>query len=169
MGINELTGSPWHVEQMRRGDEDPRRDRRRCKYYTGTQCKYRYGKCIGSAHCQFYEERTQLKNTEESCPSLSQLDENHLQQETPPIDDSELLNYFQQALIPPKKRATEKVTPANKKKSSKKLKSKKSADCEHHPPKRISKEERDAWVREYNQLSDYQKKQLAKKNHKKKK
>lgn len=62
MGIsNSLTGTPWHVDRFTRDEDDPKRHRSRCIYYDKThtvnfRCEKR-GKCIGSAHCEFYYEK----------------------------------------------------------------------------------------------------------------
>lgn len=56
MGINQLTGSPWHKERVHRAEGDERRYKGRCKYYryNGEYCTHRCGCCIGSAHCDDY-------------------------------------------------------------------------------------------------------------------
>ena len=56
MGINQLTGSPWHAERVHRKDGDSRRYKGRCKYYNykNNYCSHRCGKCIGSAHFSGY-------------------------------------------------------------------------------------------------------------------
>lgn len=57
MGVNKMTGIAWHTERMHRKEGDERRDKRKCKFYeksTG-KCKNIYRKCIGSAHCNYYE------------------------------------------------------------------------------------------------------------------
>ncbi len=57
MGLNELTGVPWHVETLRRSEDDQKRHRSRCKYYKKGRClKYNF-RCFGSAHCDVYEEK----------------------------------------------------------------------------------------------------------------
>lgn len=60
MGLGRLQGTPWHVEQMHRKEDEMRRYKGRCIYYddeTG-HCSYRCEKCIGSAHCLKYEPMT---------------------------------------------------------------------------------------------------------------
>lgn len=61
MGVRNLSGEPWHVEGMYRGEGDDRRYKGRCKYfsYDKEYCSYRYGRCMGSAHCDQYEECTE--------------------------------------------------------------------------------------------------------------
>ena len=58
MGVNRMTGTPWHTEQLRIGEEDSRRHRSRCKYYNHTtkRCSKMVDKCIGSTYCENYEE-----------------------------------------------------------------------------------------------------------------
>ena len=55
MGISQLQGSPWHLEQMHRKEGDDRRHKSRCQFYNPLtkQCKDRW-KCIGSRYCQEY-------------------------------------------------------------------------------------------------------------------
>lgn len=58
MGIKkEMSGSPWHVEKAHRAENDDRRYKGRCKYYTyeNNRCSYACSKCYGSAHCDWYE------------------------------------------------------------------------------------------------------------------
>ena len=57
MGVNHLTGSPWHIEKVHRAEGDDRRYKGRCEYYSYEKdsCTYRLGKCIGSAHCNKYK------------------------------------------------------------------------------------------------------------------
>ena len=56
MGISNLQGTSWHIEQMHRKEGDDRRHRSRCMFYNPTtkQCKGRW-KCNGSRYCQEYE------------------------------------------------------------------------------------------------------------------
>ena len=56
MGINRMTGTPWHLEQVHREDGDARRYKGRCQYYdyNGNYCSYFCGRCRGSAHCDHY-------------------------------------------------------------------------------------------------------------------
>ena len=57
MGVNRMTGSPWHAERVHRKEGDDRRYKGRCEYYeyNSDYCSYRSGKCIGSAHCTKYK------------------------------------------------------------------------------------------------------------------
>ena len=58
MAIERMVGSPWHVEKMVRQEGDPRRHRSRCIYYDkkNSHCPKVVGKCVGAAHCSYYEE-----------------------------------------------------------------------------------------------------------------
>ena len=60
MGLNQLTGTPWHVDKFTREEGDKRRHRTRCTHYSDRGCSYctLYGeRCHGTAHCAFYEEK----------------------------------------------------------------------------------------------------------------
>ncbi len=58
MGLNRLTGTPWHLDKYTREDGDERRHRSRCVYYKkpDAHCSFHSGKCRGSAHCPYYRE-----------------------------------------------------------------------------------------------------------------
>lgn len=58
MGINELTGTSWHIGALHKTDD--RRHKSRCIYYdkstfycTTTASPYYDRKCSGSAHCEY--------------------------------------------------------------------------------------------------------------------
>ena len=55
--VSELTGTPWHVEKLTRGEGDERRHKSRCIYYRkpDSYCKYQYIKCSGSRYCKYYK------------------------------------------------------------------------------------------------------------------
>lgn len=57
MGVNQLTGTPWHKERVHRADGAPRRSQARCKYflYQDGHCLKRGGECMGCAHCPTYK------------------------------------------------------------------------------------------------------------------
>ena len=57
MGINKINGTPWHAERVHREDGDERRYKGRCKFYAydGDYCTQRSERCLGSAHCDYYE------------------------------------------------------------------------------------------------------------------
>ena len=59
MGINRMTGTPWHIEKYTRDEFDDRRHRSRCAHYQKKDAFcFRYSeKCRGSAHCPYYKER----------------------------------------------------------------------------------------------------------------
>lgn len=56
MGVSNLQGTPWHVEQVHRKEGDDRRHKSRCLFYNPItkQCKDRW-KCNGSRYCRDYE------------------------------------------------------------------------------------------------------------------
>ena len=58
MGVNKLTGVPWHVEQLRMEEGDQRRHKSRCEHYVkkNNYCSVAKTRCIGSAHCSYYRE-----------------------------------------------------------------------------------------------------------------
>lgn len=55
--VSRMQGTPWHAERVHRAEGDDRRYRGRCKHfnYESEECRYRFGKCIGSSHCDSYE------------------------------------------------------------------------------------------------------------------
>ena len=57
MGVNKLTGTPWHVERVHRAENDDRRYKGRCAFYTykNNHCSKYCGRCQGSAHCNYYK------------------------------------------------------------------------------------------------------------------
>lgn len=61
MGISgNFTGTPWHVDRFTRAEDDPKRHRSRCIYFSKDDkycSKYRM-RCFGSAHCKHYRELT---------------------------------------------------------------------------------------------------------------
>ncbi len=56
MGVNQLAGTPWHLEKVQREDGDERRYKTYCEYYEmkGKRCRKYNEPCRGSAHCQYY-------------------------------------------------------------------------------------------------------------------
>lgn len=58
MGVNQMTGTPWHLETLRMNEDDERRHKSRCIYYykPNKNCKRLNTKCPGSAHCDHYKE-----------------------------------------------------------------------------------------------------------------
>lgn len=53
--LGSLAGTPWHVGYVTKKEDDPRRDKRKCLYYTDGHCSDRFGQCIGSSHCAHYK------------------------------------------------------------------------------------------------------------------
>ena len=63
MGLNQLSGTPWHIEHYTRAEGDERRHRSRCALYIkkDSYCKRYNGKCHGAAHCPYYEEKESFR------------------------------------------------------------------------------------------------------------
>ena len=59
MGLNQFTGSPWHVGQWHRNEGEKRRHRSNCVYFCkeGHYCRHDKIPCYGSANCTAYRER----------------------------------------------------------------------------------------------------------------
>ena len=57
MGLNQFTGSPWHIERWH-SDDEKRRHRSNCIYFRKDDhyCKCNRIPCYGSAHCTDYKE-----------------------------------------------------------------------------------------------------------------
>lgn len=57
MGVNKLTGTPWHTEKFHRAENDNRRYKGRCAFYNykNEYCTRYCGRCRGSAHCRQYK------------------------------------------------------------------------------------------------------------------
>lgn len=51
--------TPHHIEFLRKDEDDERRDKRRCLFFTKNKCSYYNGQCIGSSHCNYYQEDKQ--------------------------------------------------------------------------------------------------------------
>jgi len=47
---------PFHITFLKKDDDDPRRDKRRCEFYNKENCNFRDCNCMGSAHCPYYKE-----------------------------------------------------------------------------------------------------------------
>ena len=60
MGVNQMTGQPWHKERIHRADGDARRYKGRCQFfdYDGNFCDKKKIPCYGSAHCEEYDPLT---------------------------------------------------------------------------------------------------------------
>lgn len=61
MGVNQMTGVPWHLETLH--SNDARRHKSRCGYYHNGYCHYYCDGCRGSAHCDRYDENVQGYST----------------------------------------------------------------------------------------------------------
>ncbi len=62
MGLERLTGVPWHIERYTRPEGDERRHRSRCAYYQSFlngRCKKYRERCRGASHCQYYRENNE--------------------------------------------------------------------------------------------------------------
>lgn len=51
-----MTGTPWHIEYLRKAENDDRRHKARCIRYRGGYCSYYSSRCKGSSHCRYYKE-----------------------------------------------------------------------------------------------------------------
>lgn len=104
MGVRNLQGTPWHVEQVHRNEGDDRRHKSRCMFYNPItkQCKDRW-KCNGSRYCRDYEplsEEDFRKRQEETAEIKRLLDKGYNEKEIA-------------ALIAKKKRLKEEVKKNN--------------------------------------------------------
>ena len=61
--VSKMSGTPWHVETIRKDVDDKRRHRVRCKYYNDGMCLYKSASCVGSAHCEIYNDPNDDSNT----------------------------------------------------------------------------------------------------------
>lgn len=59
MGVNRMTGTPWHVEVLRNNEGERKRHRSRCIYFDrkSKKCRKNRFNCFGSAHCDDYKEK----------------------------------------------------------------------------------------------------------------
>ena len=76
MGVSNLQGTPWHVEQVHRKEGDDRRHKSRCLFYNPItkQCKDRW-KCNGSRYCRDYEPLSEEELAEEKRIAQEKLEE----------------------------------------------------------------------------------------------
>lgn len=67
MGINRLTGTPFHIGHFRRAEDDPRRHRSNCKHYRKSDkyCVLLFKTCFSSSHCDHYSTRPMELSFEE--------------------------------------------------------------------------------------------------------
>lgn len=58
MGVSQMTGTPWHLETLKTKEGEPRRHRRKCRFYDKETafCSRISFKCGGAARCSHYEE-----------------------------------------------------------------------------------------------------------------
>lgn len=66
--ISELTGTPWHVEVIGNSEDEDRRHRARCSFYTNKKtsyCNYYNERCRGAAHCTAYKDKNVDFNMEQ--------------------------------------------------------------------------------------------------------
>ena len=61
MGISRLQGTPFQIETLRKPEEDIRRHKSKCKYYTKEKCTKLEHLCYGSSHCGYYCESTKTE------------------------------------------------------------------------------------------------------------
>lgn len=53
---NQLPDTPWDIGYAKKKENDPRRHKSRCIHIEDGICKLRATKCVGSAHCNSYNE-----------------------------------------------------------------------------------------------------------------
>ena len=56
---NMLPDTPWHIGYAKKKEDDPRRHKSRCSHIENGYCRVIGAKCGGSAHCTFYEEKSE--------------------------------------------------------------------------------------------------------------
>lgn len=101
--ISGLTGTPWHIEVIGNSEDDDRRHRSRCSFYTEKKtsyCNYYKERCRGAAHCLAYREKNTNVNPR-------QVPENDVK----PFDDIRLIK-ISKIIVPKdvfKKHSDEKV------------------------------------------------------------
>ena len=93
MGLNQLTGTPWHIDRFTREEGDNRRHRTRCTHYSdrgNSYCSLYGERCHGTAHCIYYEEKkqevdekTEAKTLESPQPVIKKRTESEASKEFP--------------------------------------------------------------------------------------
>ena len=89
MGVSNLQGTPWHVEQAHRKEGDDRRHKSRCMFYNPItkQCKDNW-KCNGSRYCRDYEPLSEedFKQRQEDTAEIKRLlDRGYSEKEMPSL------------------------------------------------------------------------------------
>ena len=61
-----MSGTPWHTEVIKKDIDEKKRHKKRCRHYIihNGHCNTRFGNCIGSAQCPYYEEIESLNDKE---------------------------------------------------------------------------------------------------------
>lgn len=52
--FGKIQGTPWHIETIRKHENDPRRSKNKCIHYDNGFCNEYFHQCFGSAHCSKY-------------------------------------------------------------------------------------------------------------------
>lgn len=78
-----MTGTAWHIENLRMSEEDKPRSKSKCRYYSNGKCEININ-CFGSKYCDHYKE----KDSEVSFKSRKQ------ETYKPPIDNLILYGSF---------------------------------------------------------------------------
>lgn len=66
--VSGINGTPWHVETLGRKENDKKRHRSKCAFYSSKEkfCSKYVQKCFGSAHCPYYTEQIPIKKSKKS-------------------------------------------------------------------------------------------------------
>ena len=56
MSKNAFLDTPYHLGFAKKKENEPRRHKSRCVHYSSEFCCYSFSKCVGSAHCKYYNE-----------------------------------------------------------------------------------------------------------------
>lgn len=59
MSVSKMSGTPWHIENLKKDEDDDRRHKANCTFYSNKKCTassstYYRRVCGGSAHCSSY-------------------------------------------------------------------------------------------------------------------
>lgn len=55
-----LSGTPWHIDILKKAEDDDRRHKSRCKYYDEGTCFKNFINCRSSVHCSDYVEKEKI-------------------------------------------------------------------------------------------------------------